>query len=339
MLPTFSIVIVNWRSKDYLRGCLRAVRDTCADLSPQIVVVDGASFDGCGEMLAEEFPEVRFIQSRENIGFGQCSNLGFAQTTRDAVLLLNPDTEVRPGAVRLLLEELAARSGVALLAPRLLNSDGSLQTSCVQAFPTPWNQALDSDLLRRLFPRSRLWGVGEAFAASDPVEVEAVSGACMLLPSEVFRRIGGFSPEYFMYGEDMDLCLQLRRAGLKVLHVPASKVVHHGSGSARQQVSYFSTVLIRDTTAIYMRRNYGPATAAWYRLLQGLSALTRILLAAVPASLLPGGSLGTAARNSVKKSKYVLQWTLGMNPVGAKSAMRPAARNAPPASSPAAPMH
>ena len=145
-----SILIVNWHSRDYLRRCLETVAATCADFAPQVIVVDGASFDGCDEMLSREFPAVKFIQSRENIGFGRSNNLGFAEVTTDAVLLLNPDTELRPGAVPRLMSVLDTMPQAGIVAGRLLNSDGALQTSCVQSFPTPLNQALDSGFLRNL---------------------------------------------------------------------------------------------------------------------------------------------------------------------------------------------
>ncbi len=98
-----SVVIVNWRSKDFLRRCLKTLQTTCGEHQPQIVVVDGASFDGCAEMLAAEFPAVDFVQSSTNIGFGRCNNLGFSRVTGEALLLLNPDTELRENAVSTLL--------------------------------------------------------------------------------------------------------------------------------------------------------------------------------------------------------------------------------------------
>ena len=101
-----SILIVNWNSKDYMRECLHSISGTCGHLSPQVVVVDGGSFDGCAEMLAAEFPEVEFVQSPENIGFGRSNNLGFERVTGEALLLLNPDTELQPGAVDALLTAL-----------------------------------------------------------------------------------------------------------------------------------------------------------------------------------------------------------------------------------------
>lgn len=311
-----SIVIVNWRSKDYLRGCLRALARHAADLHPEIIVVDGASFDGCGEMLAAEFPEVVFIQSHKNIGFGQCNNLGFSRATGDVVLFLNPDTEIEPGSIHRLLAELGARPRAGLMAPRLLNSDRSLQRSCVQAWPTPLNQALDSDFLRALFPDSSLWGTGRAFSSKEPVVVEAVSGACMLIPAAVYRQLGGFSDHYFMYGEDIDLCYRLHQAGYEVVHVPAACVIHHGSGSSSQQVTHFATVLIRSTNFINLKVNRGDWTARCYWLLQIASAVIRLALCAPVAALFPPCRLRGAARASTLKWWYILLWALGIDKVG-----------------------
>ena len=230
---------------EHLRKCLQSVRLTCSDLSPQMVVVDGGSFDGCGEMLAAEFPEVDFVQSQKNVGFGRANNLGFGHVTGDVLLLLNPDTELSPGSVQSMLRDLRDVPAAGIVSPRLLNSDGSLQTSCVQALPTPLNQVLDLELLRRWFPRWRFWGNYEAFAARQPVEVEAVSGACMLLRVDTFRRVGGFSPQFFMYGEDMDLCAKTRKTGLQVYHAPTAEVVHHGGGSSVGEFSRLSVVWMR----------------------------------------------------------------------------------------------
>lgn len=314
MTPTLSVLIVNWKSTAYLRRCLQTIRSTCGDLALQIVVVDGGSFDGCGEMLAAEFPDVEFVQSRENIGFGRSNNLGFERVAGDVLLLLNPDTELKPDAVRILLQELQSHPDAGILGPKLLNSDGSLQTSCVQSLPTPWNQALDSEFLRRIFPGSRMWGVAEAFRASGPVAVEAVSGACMMLRSDVFRQVHGFSSEFFMYGEDMDLCAKVRRLGMAVYHVPGAEVFHHGSGSARTQDSQFNSVMTRVAVETYMRLNHGAATAHAYRALQGVSSLVRMALLLFAVVLLPGERRSAAAA-SLRKWYGVLKWVLGINPM------------------------
>src|SRR5690606_27245632 len=120
--------------------------------------------------------------------------------------LVNPDTELTPNCLELLVEALREHPGAGLVGPRLLNTDSSLQTSCVQSLPTPLNQALDSNFLINLFPKSRLWGSYDAYRALAPVAVEAVSGALMVMRTDFFREIGGFTADYFMYAEDMDLC-------------------------------------------------------------------------------------------------------------------------------------
>lgn len=307
---TLSILIVNWNSKDYLRDCLRSIRATCAELAPQIVVVDGGSFDGCGEMLASGFPEVEFVQSQENLGFGRSNNLGFERVRGEILLLLNPDCELRSGAVPALLHALRTFPAAGLVGPRLLNTNGSLQTSCVRAAPTPLNRALDAECLRRWFPYSRLWGTRAAFRAQSPVAVAAVSGACMLLPAAMFRAVGGFTPDYFMYGEDMDLCAKIQQTRGTIVHVPGAEVVHHGGGSSDTQVSGFAMVMMREAGEIYMRRWHGRFAAWRYRLLQGISAGGRLALA-LPATWMLSGRRQAVARTTVQKWMHVFRWAVG----------------------------
>ena len=310
MNGTLSIVIVNWNAKDHLRRCLESIETTCADLRPKVIVVDGASFDGCAEMLAREFPAVTFIQSPHNIGFGRCNNLGFAEVSSDKVLLLNPDTELKPGAVRRLLQVLDAMPEAGIVSPRLLNSDGSLQTSCVQALPTPLNQALDCEFLRNHFPASRLWGTAAAFSSKVPVEVDVLSGACMAMRSETFRVMGGFREEFFMYGEDVDLCFRVRQAGLGNIFVPDAEVVHHGGCSSQSQVSGFSAAMLRSAIETYFRLNGRRTAAATYRCFQAVSALIRLALLAVPL-IFGTEKKRMPVRASAHKWMTILKWALG----------------------------
>lgn len=301
-----SILIVNWKSKDYLRECLLSIQSTRDALAPQIVVVDGGSFDGCAEMVAREFPEVDFVQSQANIGFGRSNNLGFQRVTGEAVLLLNPDTELSPRALNEMMAGLLDLPDAGLIGARLLNSDGSLQLSSVHSLPTPWNAAVDSDCLRQ-----RWWRVKGPALGSQPMEVEAVSGACMMLRSEVFRRLGGFDPRYFMYAEDMDLCLKVCRSGLKIYHVSRAVVVHHGGGSSKTQFSRFSVVMIREAIGVYFRSNFGRFQAGQYRLLMGGAAAARIL-ALLFTWLVAGKANRNARWVSILKWWAVVRWSLGL---------------------------
>jgi GT2 family glycosyltransferase len=300
-----SILIVNWNSKDYLRECLRTLRATCGNLSLQIVVVDGGSFDGCAEMLAADFPEVEFIQSNENIGFGRANNLGLAAVTGELLLLLNPDTELRPGALSTLTETLIEQPDAGLVGARLLNSDGSLQYSSVHLLPTPWNIALDSDWTRR-----RWWRRKGLTPDSPPCEVESVSGACMLLHTETFRNLGGFDPAYFMYAEDIDLCARVRALGQKIFFASRATVVHHGGGSSGRQFSEFSTVMIREAVHQYLVRHNGRVCASFAKLLIAVAAMARIACI-IPAWLLAAAPSRAAKATALRKWTTVLRWCGG----------------------------
>lgn len=306
---TVSIVIVNWNSKDFLRQCLLSIRGTCADLPTQVVVVDSGSFDGCAEMLASEFPEVEFVQSNDNVGFGRANNLGFERVTGEAVLLLNPDTELGPGALQRLIGELERRPDAGIVSPRLLNTDLTLQTS-VHALPKPVRQALDSEILRRLFSPYALWAPPSDFAPPETVAVEAVAGTCMLMWTRIFRQLGGFSPQYFMYAEDMDLCFKIHREGLRIYHVPSAEVIHHGGASASSQGSTFSAVMIREALHSYMLQNHGRHYALAYRLATGSYSLVRL------AILAPGLMSGNRQRRRNREAELarwgaVFSWSWG----------------------------
>jgi len=304
-----SVLIVNWNSKDYLRRCLHTIRETCAEFRPQIVVVDAASFDGSKGMIDEEFPEVEFIQCQENLGFARSNNIGFKRVRGEYLLLLNPDTELKKHAVENLLDVFRKHPDIGIAGPRILNTDGSLQTSCVQALPTPINQAVDSEFLRRLFPKSNLWGVWEAFRATEPCEVEAISGACMLLKSQTFRELGGFCPDYFMYAEDMDLCYRVKRMGLKIYHVPSAVIIHHGGGSSTKQPNDFSIVAMREANYIYFIKNQGFLSAKLYVILQCFSAFMRLGIM-LPVFVLSKYYRGESMRYSFLKWKIILRWAI-----------------------------
>ena len=314
-MPRLSILIVNWNSKDYVRKCLGSL-ESCVTIRHQVIVVDGASFDGCGEMIAKEFPSVEFVQSPENVGFGRCNNLGAARAGGEYLLILNPDTEVTPGALEALLEVAEGGSGVGLVGARLLNTDGSLQTSCVQALPTPLNRALDSDFLRRRFPRSRLWGTYAAFSAWEPVPVEAVSGACMLIHRETFASVGGFCPDYFMYAEDMHLCWDVAKLGKRIVYQPASAIIHHGGGASSGEFSRFSCIEMNRAIHQFIVSRQGKWAGLAYRWLIGISALIRLVLLAGVWTL-SSGQRRNRRSTSIRRWWTTLRWAAlrmdGMN--------------------------
>ncbi|OGV58954.1 MAG: hypothetical protein A2X49_16025 [Lentisphaerae bacterium GWF2_52_8] len=307
-----SIIIVNWNSAAFVRKCVSSVGEHTRGLSVEIVVLDSGSFDGCGEMLAREFPHVRFIQSDKNLGFARGNNVAARQATGRFLIFLNPDTELRGPAVSKLFEAAASLPKAGVLGARLLNSDGTLQTSCLQNFPTIANQILDADLLRKWFPRSRLWGTAPLYAeVSAPVEVEGISGACLMTPRTLFEQVGGFNEEYFMYYEDMDYCLKVHKAGWKSYYAPAAVVVHHGGQSSGGEHSKFSSVMMAESGWRFFRTQRSPVQAAMFRACLAAKAASRTCALALFCLFAPSESRRKRARSALGKWTSVLRWAFG----------------------------
>ena len=172
-----SIIIVTWRSVEYFRACIHSIYRETRSLAIEIIVVDNASNDGSEAIIKDEFSQVKFFQSHENLGFARANNLGYAHSSGEILLFLNPDTEIHTDVLAGMVGHLRSNPEVGVVGARLLNTDGSLQTSCVQAYPTILNQVLDSEALRRLSPTSSLWGTKALFSGNEkPIDVDAISG-------------------------------------------------------------------------------------------------------------------------------------------------------------------
>lgn len=307
-----SIIIVNWMSVAFTRRCLASVCATTSDLRYEIIVVDNASYDGCAQMIQVEFPHVQFIQSHQNLGFAQANNLAFETSHGRHVLFLNPDTEVLPGAIQRLLLALNAIPDAGMVGAQLLNSDYSLQTTCVTALPSIINQCVSSDYLRRRFPKWRIWGMRPLFSETlTPVPVDAISGACMLARRKVIQNVRGFTSQFFMYSEDMDLCVKLKRDGWKIYYVPSAQVIHHAAGSSSlREEAHFASMMVRQSVAEYMRMHRGPAYAALYKLSMGVTALVRIGALVVAVPFVVGTHNYDRISRSLSKWSELLAWSM-----------------------------
>lgn len=306
-----SIIIVNWNSKEFVRQCLRSIFRHTRGNTFEVVVIDGASFDGCDQMVASEFPTAIFIQSPENVGFARANNLGAGHANGDCLLFLNPDTELIEDSIQILFDRMKSLPEAGLVGCRLLNEDRTLQTSCIQTFPTILNQVLDCDFLRFRFPRSRLWGTA-AFLSRDgqPEKVEVISGACMFIKRRLFEQVGGFTEEYFMFGEDLDLCYKITRAGAQAYYVPETAVVHYGGRSTQTAGNQFSNVMMRESIHRFLRQNRGRVNATLYRLAMGVSSLVRLVFM-LPLLLISGNQIVRHGTGSAKKWFAILRWSLG----------------------------
>jgi GT2 family glycosyltransferase len=312
-----SIIIINWNSKAYLRKCLKSLDGDRNGLSREILVIDNASHDGSAQMVAEEFPFIRFIQSKLNLGFSGGNNHAAQQAKGNFLLFLNPDTVVEGDALVKLVQTLRQIPDAGIAGARLLNSDRTLQISCVQSFPTITNQVLNCDLLRQWFPKSELWCMTALFNNSfEPAPVEAVSGACLMIKRDLFERLGGFDERYFMYSEDIDLCFKVHQTGCRCYYVPGATVIHHGGGSSQNANNAFPNVMIPESVYRFMRLHRGRLAAGGFRLAIGISALFR--LPVVMAIWLVHKGTGSKTTTSIRKWISILRWSCGMEPWAAK---------------------
>ncbi len=309
-----SIIIINWNSAGYVKKCLGSLTANISDIEHEIIVVDNASYDSCGSMIANEFPPVTFLQSTENRGFARANNFGAERAKGEYLLFLNPDTEVVNGAIWKMLAIIKDRPRAGVVGCKLLNSDMTTQTSCIQAFPTIVNQLLDAKILHRLLPRLFLWGTAPLFMADkEPVAVQVISGACLMIRKAVFEKVGGFSPEYFMYTEDIDLCHKVQRVGYCNYYTGAASIIHHGGGSSQlRRESSFANVQMRASISKFLEKTRGKFYSSLYRgsmFFAGIVRLFITLLAFIPC-LLTGRYAPCKA--SFKKWAEIVQWSLGL---------------------------
>lgn len=309
-----SIIIVNWNSKEYVRKCLDSIRAGTRNLDYEIIVIDSGSFDGCAEMIREEYPQVRFFQSQENLGFAKSNNLAFQTAAGEFVLFLNPDTEIVGPAINVLHSALKSLPNAGAVGGKLLNTDGTVQTSCIQAFPTILNQILNAEILRRLTPRAGIWDMKALFdSAGNASEVDMISGACLMIRQTVFRKIGQFNTEYFMYVEDLDLCYRLRKLGFANYYIGEAVIVHHGGGSSQQARSNFASVMMVQSISQFLEKSRGGVYSGCYRLAQCGAAVIRIALLLVLSPVLLVRTGTSAWRTSCSKWLAILNWGLGLS--------------------------
>lgn len=306
-----SVIIVNWRSAEFTNQCVASIREHTSGLTYEVIVVDNASFDGCDKLLSENAPEVIYRQSNENLGFARGNNLGFEAARGANLLFLNPDTVVLEEAIVRLYDALQRLSGAGAVGARLMNRDGTLQTSCIQSFPTIVNQVLATDVLVNRWPEARLWGAGPLYRPGiEPHEVEVISGACLMVRREVFEKVGRFSEDYFMYAEDLDLCYKVRKAGWKNYYVPEATVIHFGGASSEQASSDFSGVMMRESIWRFLRKTRGVSYGSGYRSAMLASALCRLAALGISLPVQKGRGWKFAWSRSLRKWWAILCWSL-----------------------------
>lgn len=259
-----SIVIVSWNVRDLLRRCLASISALRSPLI-EIIVVDNGSTDGSAAMVRDEFPAVRLVASKRNLGYPGGNNIGLRMARGRYVMILNPDTEVCAGAFAALVAYADAHPDVGVIGPQLLNPDGSVQSSR-RRFPTFATALFESTWLQPLAPRRLLEHYYVLDQPDDVIlDVDWVDGAALMARREAVEQVGLLDEGFFMYSEELDWCRRFRQAGWRVVYLPAAQIVHHRGKSSDQVVAarhiHFNTSKVR-----YFRKYHGPLAAEALRL-------------------------------------------------------------------------
>lgn len=307
-----SIISVNWNSVSYLRECIASVYEQTLGISFEIIVVDNASPQGGVEVLSKDFPDVRIIHSEKNLGFAGANNLGFRASLGRYVLFLNPDTRLVSPAVNTMVECLRSLPDGGVVGCKLLNTDRSVQITSIQKFPTILNQLFDLECLQLRWPACPLWSIGPLFSeTSEPLSVEVISGACMLLKRDVFEQVGMFTEDYFMYAEDIDLNYKVKKAGFANYYIGSAAIVHHGGGSSRQEVGHWATVMKYRAMGKLFRKTGGLLYGGAYRATMACAAAGRLLVLALAYPLANVLWDKRSFQFAVRKWTVILKWALG----------------------------
>jgi hypothetical protein len=231
-----SVIVLSFNTKDLLRHCLSSVfKSDLGNYHLQVIVADNASSDGSVEMLRKEFPKVILVESKENYGFAKGNNAGLTKAKGRYILFLNSDTEVFPETLRIMLDYMERNPKVGLATCRVEFVDGSLDPASHRGFPTPGNAFTYFSGLEKLFPHSKVFS-GYHLGYLDlqtSHQIDTPTGAFYLVRKKVIDEVGSFDERYFMYAEDIDLSLRIKKAGWQIMYLPLTKIIHFKKQSGR----------------------------------------------------------------------------------------------------------
>jgi len=282
-----SVIIVTRNTCALTRAAIQSVLGSHDSPAKEILVVDNGSTDDTASVLPREFPQIQFIRPEKNLGFARACNLAAKRAAGEFLLLLNSDARLVPAALARAVAWMRGQPDCAVAGAQLLNADGSRQNS-IANFPTLATELLNKPLLRRLRPEKF---PGKEHEFREPMEVETVVGAFMLIRKEAWDVLGGLDERYFFFLEETDFCLRARKNKFRVFHLPDVRV-WHGQGQTARQVSVDARIEYWRSRYAYFAKNHRlPA-----RLVLAAGLWLRLLFDSLAAGLCVLATLGQNAR-------------------------------------------
>ena len=273
-MASIAVVVVNYNTREFLRSCLSAV---LREKPSEVIVVDNASSDGSVEMLKASYPGVFLHENRRNIGYGAAANQAISGSNADYLLLLNSDTMVHAGTLHALTTYLDQHPDVAIVGPRLVNPDGSLQPSCYP-FPGTIRWYLHYEISGQIIRRTPILAERQQsiWPHSRAQRVPWVMGAALAIRRKAFNAVGGFDESFFMYCEETDLCYRLSTVGWQVHFAPSATVTHVGQASTKQYRTDMAVQHIASKLLFY-RRHYSSLRSWILTVMMKSTVLARLL--------------------------------------------------------------
>ena len=235
-----SVITVARNSADLISEQIKSVLSGCKNISFEEIVVDNASTDKTVEIVEKEFINVKLIKSDKNLGFAGANNLGAKLAQGEFLLFLNPDMRVTEGSLDIMVDWMRANLGVGLASCKLLDEHGNLNKDALpRHFPKVWDQLAIVLKLPHLFPKIIDKYLFKDFNADIEQEVDSVRGSFMIMRREVYEKLGwAFDPRYFIWFEDVDLCREVKKMGLKVMYTPIISCVDY-IGQSFKRANFF----------------------------------------------------------------------------------------------------
>jgi N-acetylglucosaminyl-diphospho-decaprenol L-rhamnosyltransferase len=270
-----SIIIVAYQSRDEIGPCLASLPRGLDGHVVEVIVVDNSPGDGADELIRTQFPWVDYMAAEKNLGFGRANNLGYARSRGECVLFLNPDTVGNEAALAHCVARVCAEREIGLISPRLVLADGAMDLACRRSIPTLWDGFCRASGLAAAFPRTGFFaGYNLTHLPADGTyEVGAINGAFMLARREVLERVGRFDENFFMYGDDLDLCIRMARAGYKIVYDGRVQITHLKGVSVAKDYDAMARAIFDANREVYLKHfnpHGSPLVALKYRIAFGL---------------------------------------------------------------------
>lgn len=265
-----SIIIVHYKAKKELFDCLSSIRKSKPSFSYEIIVVDNDEDETVKPELAKKFIEARYIKSLGNIGFGAGNNLGASKAHGEFLFFLNPDTIVKHGAIDTLVEFLQKNPGVGIVAPLLINKDGTPCHIQVTTELTPVEGMVAHSFINKYFPEnaiSRRYFL-HSWDKKGTKEVGVIQGAAFVIRRKIFEELHGFDERFFLYFEETDLCRRMRKLGYKIYMYPKAKVIHLEGRSVRDNAQ--NKKIFAQSRFQYFEKHFGILPAMLVQFVTGV---------------------------------------------------------------------